>query len=113
MAHWGPAILRIGHAQVQADDRVVTARDTGGRCVATAQLVEYCTDCIRAETPPCCKRRERQRTRGTCNRGGGLMKAAVLESARSFRVADQPDLEPGSGQVVIRLEGCGVCGSNL
>jgi threonine dehydrogenase-like Zn-dependent dehydrogenase len=41
------------------------------------------------------------------------MRAAVLTGAGKLRIEDVPLPEPGPGQVRIRLEGCGVCASNL
>src|SRR5438270_7938642 len=41
------------------------------------------------------------------------MRAAVLTGAGKFKIDDVPLPEPGPGQVRIRLEGCGVCASNL
>ncbi|PSC06803.1 L-iditol 2-dehydrogenase [Alsobacter soli] len=41
------------------------------------------------------------------------MRAAILEGAGRARVIEAPIPEPGAGQVRIRLEGCGVCASNL
>lgn len=41
------------------------------------------------------------------------MRAAVLTGAGKFKIADVPLPEPGPGEVRIRLEGCGVCASNL
>jgi threonine dehydrogenase-like Zn-dependent dehydrogenase len=41
------------------------------------------------------------------------MRAAVLAEPRRARLADAPLPEPGDGEVRIRLEGCGVCASNL
>ena len=41
------------------------------------------------------------------------MRAAVLEGPQRFSVAEVPLPEPGPGEVLIRLEGCGVCASNL
>jgi threonine dehydrogenase-like Zn-dependent dehydrogenase len=41
------------------------------------------------------------------------MRAAVLTGAGKLKIDDVPLPEPGSGQVRIRLEGCGVCASNL
>jgi threonine dehydrogenase-like Zn-dependent dehydrogenase len=41
------------------------------------------------------------------------MRAAVLEGPGRMRVRDVALPEPGSGQVRVRLEGCGVCASNL
>jgi NADPH:quinone reductase len=41
------------------------------------------------------------------------MRAAVLESPTSFQVRRIPIPSPGPKQVLIRVEGCGVCGSNL
>jgi threonine dehydrogenase-like Zn-dependent dehydrogenase len=45
--------------------------------------------------------------------GGKSMRAAVLTGAGKLKVDDAPIPEPGPGQVRIRLEGCGVCASNL
>jgi threonine dehydrogenase-like Zn-dependent dehydrogenase len=41
------------------------------------------------------------------------MRAAVVTGPGAFRIAEAPLPEPGPGQVRIRLEGCGVCASNL
>jgi threonine dehydrogenase-like Zn-dependent dehydrogenase len=41
------------------------------------------------------------------------MRAAVLEGPGRVQVQDVARPEPGPGQVRIRLEGCGVCASNL
>jgi threonine dehydrogenase-like Zn-dependent dehydrogenase len=41
------------------------------------------------------------------------MRAAVLAAPRTVTIADAPLPEPGPGQVRIKLEGSGVCGSNL
>lgn len=41
------------------------------------------------------------------------MRAAVLTGAGEFKIQDVPMPEPGRGQARIRLEGCGVCASNL
>src|SRR5437868_6738545 len=41
------------------------------------------------------------------------MRAAVLSGAGQVRIDRVPLPEPGPGQVRIRLEGCGVCASNL
>jgi threonine dehydrogenase-like Zn-dependent dehydrogenase len=41
------------------------------------------------------------------------MRAAVVTGPGTFRIADAPRPEPGPGQVRIKLEGCGVCASNL
>src|SRR3954453_23108833 len=41
------------------------------------------------------------------------MRAAVLTGAGKYKMQDVPVPEPGAGQVRIRLEGCGVCASNL
>ncbi|HTH27119.1 MAG TPA: zinc-binding dehydrogenase [Sphingobium sp.] len=42
-----------------------------------------------------------------------MMRAAVLTGPGQVRIAAVPVPEPGPGQVRIRLEGCGVCASNL
>ncbi len=41
------------------------------------------------------------------------MKAAVLAAPKGARVENVAKPEPRSGQLRVRLEGCGVCGSNL
>lgn len=41
------------------------------------------------------------------------MRAAVLTGAGKLEIRAVPVPEPGTGQVRIRLEGCGVCASNL
>lgn len=42
-----------------------------------------------------------------------VMQAAVLTAARSFELREVPLPEPGPGDVRVRLEGCGVCASNV
>ncbi|MGZ2411867.1 threonine dehydrogenase-like Zn-dependent dehydrogenase [Sphingomonas sp. F9_3S_D5_B_2] len=42
-----------------------------------------------------------------------LMRAAVVTGPGELHIADVPVPEPGPGQVRVRLEGCGVCASNL
>jgi threonine dehydrogenase-like Zn-dependent dehydrogenase len=44
---------------------------------------------------------------------GKRMRAAVLTGAGKLMIQDVPLPEPGSGQVRVRLKGCGVCASNL
>jgi threonine dehydrogenase-like Zn-dependent dehydrogenase len=41
------------------------------------------------------------------------MRAAVLTGAGKYKIEQVPVPEPGPGQVRVRLEGCGVCASNL
>src|SRR5919205_3958296 len=41
------------------------------------------------------------------------MRAAILTGPGAIRIIDAPRPEPGPGQVRVRLEGCGVCASNL
>ncbi|HET7409397.1 MAG TPA: zinc-binding dehydrogenase [Paracoccaceae bacterium] len=41
------------------------------------------------------------------------MRAAVLTGPGSIEIVDVPVPEPGPGEVRVRLEGCGVCASNL
>jgi len=43
----------------------------------------------------------------------GLMRAVVLEGPGRLRIAEAVRPQPGPGQVRVRLEGCGVCASNL
>jgi threonine dehydrogenase-like Zn-dependent dehydrogenase len=42
-----------------------------------------------------------------------LMRAAVVAGPGQVRIEQVPRPEPGPGQVRVRLEGCGVCASNL
>ncbi len=41
------------------------------------------------------------------------MRALVLDHPGSFRVADVPDPTPQTGQVVVRVDCCGICGTDL
>jgi 2-desacetyl-2-hydroxyethyl bacteriochlorophyllide A dehydrogenase len=41
------------------------------------------------------------------------MRALVLDHPGSFRVADVPDPTPEAGQVVVKVECCGICGTDL
>src|SRR5881227_2552987 len=41
------------------------------------------------------------------------MRAAVLTGAGKLMIQQVPKPDPGPGQVRVRLEGCGVCASNL
>jgi len=41
------------------------------------------------------------------------MRVAVLMAPGEIRIEDAPAPKPGPGEVLIRLEGCGVCASNL
>lgn len=41
------------------------------------------------------------------------MRAIVLDRPGSFRVAEVPDPTPGPGQVIVKVECCGVCGTDL
>jgi threonine dehydrogenase-like Zn-dependent dehydrogenase len=43
----------------------------------------------------------------------GTMRAAVVTAPRKVEVREAPVPEPGPGEVRVRLEGCGVCASNL
>lgn len=43
----------------------------------------------------------------------GLMRAAIVTGPGHISVETRPLPEPGSGQVRVKLEGCGVCASNL
>jgi NADPH:quinone reductase len=43
----------------------------------------------------------------------GKMRAAVLAGPRRLEVREVDRPSPGPGEVLVRLEGCGVCGSNL
>ncbi|MBO0821365.1 MAG: zinc-dependent alcohol dehydrogenase family protein [Nocardiopsaceae bacterium] len=41
------------------------------------------------------------------------MRAIVLDRPGSFRVAQVPDPAAGEGQVVVKVEACGICGTDL
>jgi threonine dehydrogenase-like Zn-dependent dehydrogenase len=41
------------------------------------------------------------------------MRAAVIQGPQAIRLEERPIPEPGPGQIRVRMEGCGVCGSNL
>ncbi len=41
------------------------------------------------------------------------MRAIVLDKPGSFRVAQVPDPVPGPGQIVVRVDACGICGTDL
>src|SRR5690242_4817089 len=41
------------------------------------------------------------------------MKAAVIAAPKGARVENVVRPDPGPGQIRVKLEGCGVCGSNL
>jgi threonine dehydrogenase-like Zn-dependent dehydrogenase len=41
------------------------------------------------------------------------MFGAVIEAPRRMRLEELPEPTPGKGQVRIKVEGCGICGSNL
>jgi NADPH2:quinone reductase len=44
---------------------------------------------------------------------GPRMRAAVLAGPRRVEIVEVPRPSPRPGEVLVRLEGCGVCGSNL
>ena len=41
------------------------------------------------------------------------MRAIVLDRPGSFRVTQVPDPAPGPGQIVVKVEACGVCGTDI
>ena len=41
------------------------------------------------------------------------MRALVLDRPGSFRVADLPDPTPRAGEIVVRVDCCGICGTDL
>lgn len=45
--------------------------------------------------------------------GSATMRAAVLTGPGQVRIEDRPVPQPGPGQVRVRMESCGVCGSNI
>jgi (R,R)-butanediol dehydrogenase/meso-butanediol dehydrogenase/diacetyl reductase len=42
-----------------------------------------------------------------------MMRAAVLNEAKTFDIVDHPDPVPGPSDLVLRVEACGICGSDL
>jgi threonine dehydrogenase-like Zn-dependent dehydrogenase len=44
---------------------------------------------------------------------GSFMRAAVLCEPRRFEIVETRIPEPGDNEVCVRVEGCGICGSNL
>jgi (R,R)-butanediol dehydrogenase/meso-butanediol dehydrogenase/diacetyl reductase len=41
------------------------------------------------------------------------MRAAVLNEQKTFDIVEQPDPTPGASDLVLRVEACGICGSDL
>ena len=41
------------------------------------------------------------------------MRAAVVNESRRLEIRELDDPEPAEGQVVVRVEACGICGSDL
>jgi len=41
------------------------------------------------------------------------MRAIVLDRPGSFRVAEVPDPTPGEGQIVVKVDACGICGTDI
>jgi 2-desacetyl-2-hydroxyethyl bacteriochlorophyllide A dehydrogenase len=41
------------------------------------------------------------------------MRAIVLDRPGSFRVAQVPDPVPGEGQIVVKVDACGICGTDI
>ncbi len=42
-----------------------------------------------------------------------MMRAIVLDRPGSFRVAEVPDPAPRAGEVIVRVDACGICGTDL
>src|SRR5207302_1794428 len=42
-----------------------------------------------------------------------VVQAVKLVAAHDMQLVDMPDPEPGPGDVVVRVDGCGICGSDL
>ena len=41
------------------------------------------------------------------------MRAIVLDRPGSFRVTEVPDPTPGEGQIVVKVDACGICGTDI
>src|SRR5690242_2182546 len=50
---------------------------------------------------------------GSVTRQGGDMKAARWHARRDVRIEEVPEPEPGPGQVKVRVDWCGICGTDL
>ncbi len=51
--------------------------------------------------------------RSSCRPTEDAMRAIVLDHPGSFRVADVPDPTPRAREVVVRVDCCGICGTDL
>src|SRR6185312_15725633 len=58
-------------------------------------------------------RLNRFRVNRSCSNTGGLMRAIVLDRPGRFRVAKVPDPTPGPDQIVVKVDCCGVCGTDI
>jgi D-arabinose 1-dehydrogenase-like Zn-dependent alcohol dehydrogenase len=54
-----------------------------------------------------------QHRRGDERAGDGLMRAAVIAEPRRVTIEEVAIPQPAADQVLVRLEGCGVCASNI
>lgn len=50
---------------------------------------------------------------GTSAPSPGMARAAMLTAARHFEVKEFPIPQPGDDEILVRVEGCGVCGTDV
>src|SRR5438045_3446149 len=74
------------------------ARETGGRRTYLAAPDE--------RTPGPCRKRRSQA-------GWAVMRVAELVGVRQFRLADQVVPDPGPGELQVRVQAVGICGSDM
>ena len=123
LAHRRPALLRLRHARASSGDRLGAARRRRARasrgcttgCASRAALA-----CAARQQPRQRARRaarRRREARMSCDaaharRSRAAMRAGVIAAPRrAIAIADARS--PAPGEVRVRLEGCGVCASNL
>ena len=101
LAGRGPALVRLRPHHVRDAHRLVAARRSPRGGVPTPRVA------VRAAG--------RRPATGPGDGGDTVttMRAAVLASPRRIELASVPRPAPAPGEVLVRLEGCGVCGSNL
>src|SRR5438045_3127337 len=118
--HFGGALRDEPFAQVRAEktrtaehgDAHSFVRSHAPSCSA-ASLQEIPCNTDRRLGGPYRGRVARRILRKEVSRVGRTTRAAVLAAPREVRIETLPLSDPAGGQVRVRLEGCGVCHSNL
>src|SRR5690606_126013 len=96
------AVLRVGHAALHDHDGMVAQSGAARRRSAPLRMG------TRGTPSPA-----RARTGGAVGHTLDVMRTAVLDAPRTVSLRMERRPAPASGEVRIRLEGSGVCGSNL